>query len=187
MDPQLRFVLDSHASQFTAHAFASGLAAVVAHNPKFSVQDFSGEALFTGASLSRAKLKLTLKAASLKLMDEVSEYDYGEIRRVTQEEVLEEQRFPEIHFESSEITATKISDNLYTAHIAGSLTLHGRSHPQKIDCQVVVGDDSLRAIGHFNIRQTDFGIHIASIARNTLKMKDEVKIAFFIIGRRAVA
>jgi hypothetical protein len=40
----LRFALDAKVSQFTVHAFASGLASVVAHDPKFAIREFSGEA-----------------------------------------------------------------------------------------------------------------------------------------------
>ena len=35
------YQIDTKLSQLTVHAFASGLAAVVAHNPKFAIRDFS--------------------------------------------------------------------------------------------------------------------------------------------------
>ncbi len=46
MTDYVRYSMDPAQSQFTVHAFASGLAAVVAHNPKFAIRDFSGEAQF---------------------------------------------------------------------------------------------------------------------------------------------
>jgi hypothetical protein len=46
MSDYVRYSMDAEQSQFTVHAFASGLAAVVAHNPKFTIRDFSGEAQF---------------------------------------------------------------------------------------------------------------------------------------------
>lgn len=87
-------------------------------------------------------------------------------------------------FENSEVTAVKVNENLYGATIVGKLTLHGVTRPHSFNAQVVVGEDSLRGYGHFNVRQTDFGIQIASIAGGTLKMKDEVKVAFFLIARK---
>ncbi|HKN59570.1 MAG TPA: YceI family protein [Candidatus Acidoferrales bacterium] len=184
MENQVRFVFDAKASQLTIHAFASGLVAVVAHNPRFGVRDFSGEAAFVSGTLAQASIRLSIKANSLSLIDEVSEYDLREIQRVTFDEVLESKTFPEIVFESSRVTVAKVSENLYRATIMGSLMLHGVTHEHNFNAQVVVGEDSLRGYGDSTLKQTDYGIQIASIAGGTLKMKDEVKIAFFIIGRK---
>jgi polyisoprenoid-binding protein YceI len=184
MESKVRFVLDSKASQLTVHGFASGLASVVAHNPKFAIQDFAGDAKFALATLGEASLRIVMKASSLNLVDEVSEYDRQEIQRVTFDEVLETESYPEITFESSQITAAKISDNLFRATVTGTLALHGVRKTHTFNAQVVVGEDSLRAYGDFNVKQSEYGIRTASIAGGTLKMKDEVKIAFFIIGRK---
>jgi polyisoprenoid-binding protein YceI len=184
MEKQVRFVFDSSASQLTAHAFASGLVAVVAHNPKFAIREFSGEATFASDTLAQASLRMRIKAPSLNLLDEVSEYDEKEIRRVTMDEVLDAKRYPEIVFQSSQITAMKISENLYRATIAGNLALHGITRSHSFHAQVVVGEDSLRGYGDFTVKQTEYGIQVASVAGGTLKMRDEVKIAFFIIARK---
>jgi hypothetical protein len=47
-----------------------------------------------------------------------------------------------------------------------------------------VGEDTLRGYGNFSVKQTEFGISIASVAGGTLKMKDELKIAFFIVAKK---
>lgn len=179
-----RFVFDPKASQLTVHAFASGLASVVAHNPKFAIQEFSGEAKFQSGTLAQAAVRMDIKVGSMALMDEVSEYDRREIQRVTFEEVLESESFPRIEFQSSQVIVTKVSENLYKAAITGDLTLHGVTNAQRFEAQVVAGEDSLRGYGNFAVKQTSFGIRIASIANGTLKMKDELKIAFFIIARK---
>ena len=36
----------------------------------------------------------------------------------------------------------------------------------------------------FALSQTDYGLKIASVAGGTSKLKDELKCAYFIIGRR---
>lgn len=184
MENEVRFVFDPGASQLTAHAFVSGLVAVVAHNPKFAVRDFCGEAIFRSDSLAQATIRMNIKASSLDLLDEASEYDDREIRRMTMDDLLEVKSFPHIVFESSQVTAVKANENLHRATIVGTLTLHGVTRPHSFDAQVVVGEDRLRGYGHFNFKQTDFGIQIASIAGGTLKMKDEVKVAFFLIARK---
>jgi polyisoprenoid-binding protein YceI len=184
MGDRVRYSMDASQSQFTVHAFASGLAAVVAHNPKFAIRDFKGEAQFTPDTLRDASLRMRIKTSSLELTDEVSEYDRGEIDRVMFQEVLEESRFPEIVYESSQITAARLSENLFAATISGNLTLHGVTNKLDFAAQVVIGDDTLRGYGNFHVKQTDYGITIASIAGGTLKMKDELKIAFFIVAKK---
>ncbi|HEY0705045.1 MAG TPA: YceI family protein [Candidatus Acidoferrales bacterium] len=184
MSTRVRYQMDPKLSQLTVHAFASGLAAVVAHNPKFAIRDFSGDAEFSPGTLDDASIRLRSKSSSLDLMDEVSEYDRREIARVTFDEVLEISRFPEIAYESERISATQLGENLFGANIKGNLTLHGVRGQVEFTAQVVVGDDTLRGYGNFSVKQTEYGIAIASIAGGTLKMKDELKIAFFIIAKK---
>ena len=126
MSDYVRYSMDATQSQFTVHAFASGLAAVVAHNPKFAIREFSGEARFISDTLRDASIRIRIKAASLELMDEVSEYDRAEIARVTFNEVLQVSRFPEIVYTSSHITATRLSENLYATAITGTPRRHQR-------------------------------------------------------------
>ena len=184
MSDHVRYSLDAVQSQFTVHAFASGLAAVVAHNPKFAIRDFSGEAQFAPDTLRDASIQVRIKAASLELMDEVSEYDRGEIDRVMFSEVLEVSRFLEIVYTSTQISASRLSENLYATTTAGKLTLHGVTNELGFSSQVVIGEDTLRGYGSFLVKQTEYAIPIASIAGGTLKMKDELKVAFFIVAKK---
>ncbi len=54
-----------------------------------------------------------------------------------------------------------------------------------MEAQEVVGGETLRAQGSFAINQSDFRLKIASVAGGTLKMRDELKFAYFILGRRS--
>ena len=51
----VRYEMDAKVSQFTVHAFASGLAAVVAHGPKFAIRDFSGVAEFVPGTMGKLR------------------------------------------------------------------------------------------------------------------------------------
>jgi polyisoprenoid-binding protein YceI len=179
----LRFALDAKVSQFTVHAFASGLASVVAHNPKFAIRDFAGETHLDPETLW-ASLKVAVRLRSLELTDEVSEYDRGEINRIMFDEVLEVSRFPEAVYDCPRAAVTKISENMYRAELKGNLSLHGNTRQLNLTSQIVRGEDSLRAYGEFTVNQSDFGIRLPSVANGTIKMKDQVKIAFFIISRK---
>jgi polyisoprenoid-binding protein YceI len=185
MSDRVRFAFDPKASHLRLHAFASGLASVVAHSPKFAIQDFSGEASYAEGTMGQPSLKITMKAASLALQDEVTEQERREIFRITYDEVLEVKSYPEITYESSQISLSKISENTYGATILGMLRLHGVSNAHNFNAQVVAGEESIRAYGDFTLKQTDYGIRIASVGGGTLKMRDEIKITYFIIAQRA--
>jgi hypothetical protein len=45
-------------------------------------------------------------------------------------------------------------------------------------------EDTLRAQGSFTLLQSDYGLKIASVAGGGLKLKDELKFSYFILGRR---
>ena len=77
--PSVCYVVDTRASQFTVQAFASGLAAAVAHSPKIAIREWSGEARFTPGSLGDASIKVRIKAASLEVLDEMRDSDRREL------------------------------------------------------------------------------------------------------------
>jgi polyisoprenoid-binding protein YceI len=73
---------------------------------------------------------------------------------------------------------------MYRVNVSGDLALHGITRQVGLDAQVVIGEDTLRAQGSFSLLQPDFGLKIASIAGGTLKVKEELKCAYFIVARR---
>ena len=178
------FSIDAKASLFTVQAFASGIAAVVAHSPKFAIRDIVGEMAFFPKTMQNASLRLTIDVASLEIMDEVTRSDRREIERIMFDEVLERSIFSRIEYQSSHVTASKTGENVYRVNVSGDLTLHGITRGMGLDAQVVAGEDTLKAQGNFSLRQTDFGLKIASVAGGSLKLKEELKCAYFIVGRR---
>jgi len=182
--PNVCYVVDTRASQFTVQAFASGLAAVVAHSPKIAIRDWTGEARFTPVTIGDASIKVKVNAASLEVLDEMRDTDRRELYRVMNREVLETATFPEIVFESSEIKADRLKDDLYRVSVQGRLTLHGVVNDHGFVAQVAFGVDSARAYGEFKVQQTDYGIRVASIAGGTLRLQDELKFSFYVVARK---
>ena len=182
--PSVRYVVDTRASQFTVQAFASGLAAAISHSPKIAIRDWTGEVTFAPGALEHASIRVQVKAASLDVLDEMRDSDRRELIRVMNQEVLETLTFPEIVFESSEIKADKLKDDLYRMDVQGRLALHGVVNDHPIVAQVALGVDSARAHGEFKVRQTDYGVRIASIAGGTLRLRDELKFSFYVVARR---
>jgi polyisoprenoid-binding protein YceI len=178
-----RYVIDTRTSQFTVQAFASGLISAVAHSPKIAIRDWTGEAHSNSGGLERLSLKARVKAASLEVLDEMSDSDRKELQRVMNRDVLESSQYPEISYDSTEITVDKLKD-VYRLNVRGMLHLHGVSNEQDFVAQASVGADTVRAHGSFTLLQSDYSIRIASIAGGTLKLQDELKFSFYVVARK---
>jgi len=178
------FAIDARASLFTVQAFAAGIVAVVAHSPKFAIREMVGEMDFVPETMEKASLQLTINVGSLEIMDEVSAMDRREIERVMFDEVLQKSVYPRIEYKSSRASASKTGENVFRVNVNGDLTLHGITRGVGLEAQVVAGEDTLRAQGSFTLMQSDYGLRIASVAGGTLKLKDELRCAYFILGRR---
>ena len=153
MSSLVSYAFDAKASQFTVHALAAGVVSVVAHSPNFAIREFAGEASFTPGTMERASIRMRIKTSSLEIMDEVDSRTRREIERTLFQDVLEASVFPEILFESLQVSTHKVSENRYRASLTGSLSLHGVTKPHSFESQVVVGPDTLRAIGDFTLKQ----------------------------------
>jgi polyisoprenoid-binding protein YceI len=180
-----RYQLDARQSKFTVQAFATGLLAGFGHNPGIGIRDFTGEVQFDPNRLTEAALRLTIKANSLAVLDDVKEKDRREIEQAMFDEVLEVRTYPEITFQSTSTTVTRIVAGRYKARIIGDLTLHGVTRNNLwIMAQITVDGDKLTAQGDFSLKQTDFNIKLVSVAAGALKLKDELKFTFDLVGRQ---
>jgi polyisoprenoid-binding protein YceI len=187
MTPQneraVQYAIDRKASQFTVQAFASGLISAVAHSPKIAIRGYTIDVSFIPGTLADAKMK-AVQSSTLEVLDELRDADKRELHRVMYDEVLETKRYPEVVFESSSITGERLKENLNRVNVEGRLALHGVTNGQSFFSQVAFGVDTFRAYGEFSLLQSDYGIRIASIAGGTLKLQDELKFSFYVVGRK---
>jgi polyisoprenoid-binding protein YceI len=182
--PAERYVMDSRASRFTVQAFATGMLARMGHNPTIGIRDFSGEMKFDPDKLQAGGFHLVIKTASLSVQDDINDKDRREIERLMSQEVLETSKFPEVVYDASNITITKMADALYSAAVSGNLTMHGVTNSQTIPVRVALFGSMLRASGDFSLEQTDYNIKLVSVAGGALKLKDELKFSFEIVARK---
>lgn len=181
----VRYSIDANASTFVAQAFATGLLSSFGHDPKISIGSFQGEVSFTqtGLSIEGAGLNICIQADSLEVTDDISEKDKSEIHRKMYNEVLETDRFPEIVYECSRISASGSGDRYWVA-LNGELKLHGVTRAMPISARAVINGSSLRASGEFSIKQSEYQISPVSAAAGAIRLKDEVKCTFDIVARR---
>jgi polyisoprenoid-binding protein YceI len=180
----MRYLINPGLSRFTARVFASGMLSSFGHNPTIAIREYTGEAVITSANLQHASLRISVPAGSLEVADDISQKDRAEIESRMRQDVLETSLYPEIVFESSQVTSNALSENLYAVQVTGNLTLHGVTRAETITAQVTLTSDTLRAFGEFSIQQTNYGMKLVSVAAGTLKVKDEVKIAFDFSARK---
>ncbi len=180
----VEYRLDPAASTFTVQAFAEGLLSAFGHDPVIGVKDFQGEASFVPGTFENASLKLSVNPNSLGVVNDVKEKDRQEIERTMRDEVLETGKYPEISFQSNNVTLTRIGEGRYRARVIGDLTLHGVTQNNIwLNGEVTVNNDGLRAKGDCALKQTDYKIKLVSVAGGTLKIKNEVKCSFDIVAR----
>jgi polyisoprenoid-binding protein YceI len=180
----VNYSIDKSSSNFTVRAFATGMLSSFGHSPTFSIRNFEGELDFSPDALSAASLRLSVKADSLEVTDDIKSSDRQEMESTMNKSVLESAKYPEIAFATTSVAATQLGEGRYQANLNGNLTLHGMTRPITIPTQVTLLGDMLRAGGAFSLMQTNFGINLVSVAGGTLKLKDELKVSFDIVARK---
>jgi len=160
--------LDPEHTIFTIHVGKAGLFSMAGHEHRVAaiinegVLDDSGE----------GHISFRIDAHKLIVLPEK---DQAEIQTTMQTKVLESDRFPEIHFEST--TVQKLAADRWK--VEGNLTLHGQTHPVIAD----VHQTGTHYEGKSTIKQTDFGIQPVSVAGGTVKVKNELVIEFSVQPR----
>lgn len=166
--------IDVELSTLTVHVSKTGLFSAFADNHVI-------RAPIAGGRISREEtraVELTVKAAQMTVLDPgLSADKRAEVQaRMRGPEVLDSERYPDIRFVSTRI-APECADRW---QVTCDLSLHGASRP--LTFAVVRGHGRLR--GTVSIRQRDFGIQPISIAGGTVKVKDDRRIEFEIVGAK---
>jgi polyisoprenoid-binding protein YceI len=180
----VRYLLDPASSRFTVQAFAAGLLSGLAHSPTFAIRQFTGELRFGLETVAQTAIHLTVKADSLTVQGDVSPNDREEIEGRMRREVLETAASPEVVFASTEIAADKVSDNWYRLRVQGSIRLRGVQKPQPVEAQLQLLEDGVRLSGQCTLLLSAFGIKPVTALGGLIKLKDELKFDFDLVGRK---
>jgi polyisoprenoid-binding protein YceI len=181
----VRYLLDARGSRMTIHAYVGGLLSAVGHDPVIGVRDLAGELSFAPDRPESSALHLTVATKSLAVQNDVSDRDRREIERTMHEQVLETDRYGAIVYDALRARVEPVTDGRFRVELDGELTLHGVTRPQRIPAQLFVVGDTLRAQGEVTLRQSDFAIKPVSVAGGALKIKDELKLMFDLLARKA--
>jgi polyisoprenoid-binding protein YceI len=162
--------IDRAHSTMTVYVYKTGILSGLAHNHEIEAPIEWGEVKDSEIS----SVELRVNSSKLHVLDpEVSDGTRATIQATMQSaEVLDVAHFPEIHFRSTGVEPSG------TDHwvIHGNLDLHGQTHP--ISFEVALKDGLYQ--GTAVLKQTGFGITPVKVAGGTVKVKDEIKVAFSI-------
>ena len=101
------------------------------------------------------------------------------------DQVLDVARYPKITFESRQILVSSSSGDAVALRVNGALTLHGTTRPVAASVRVRFTSSGLTAEGRLSLRQSEFGMRPVSAAAGTVRVKDDVEVAFTITATRS--
>ena len=177
--------LDPARSKFMIRAFAGGPLWFKGHDHFIQARDFTGEARLTPGSVSPASLTLSVRAASLvetreDFTEEQKKIINGELRDI----VLEPDKYPDITFQSTDVTVEPRGGDLFALKLGGDLTLRGVTRHVTIPAEVTLRGDELRARGEFSVKRGDFKVPATSAFHGTVRVRDRLEVSFDIVARR---
>jgi polyisoprenoid-binding protein YceI len=180
--------LDASRSKFMAHAGAGGLLWFKGHDHHLAAQEFTGEVKITPDTITPASLRLVVKAASLhETGSDFTEPQKQIINKELREIVLHPDKYPDITFQSTNITAKASAAGRYEVKIDGDLTLHGVTRRIAIPAVVTLNGDDLRAVGEFSIDRDDYDVKATSAFHGLVRVRNKVKFEFDIHGSASTA
>jgi polyisoprenoid-binding protein YceI len=178
--------LDASQSKFMAHANRSGPLWFKGHSHHLAASDFSGQVELTPDAITPASLRLVVKAASLhETGADFTEPQKQIINKELKEIVLLPDQYPDITFQSTNVTAKGLGGGRYDVNIKGNLTLHGVTRPVTIPATITLNGSTLRAVGKFSIDRDDYKVKATSAFHGMVRVDDDIKFEFDILGRRA--
>jgi len=180
------YTLDASQSKFMAHASRSGLFWFKGHGHHLAASEFTGEVQLTPDTITPASLHLVVKAASLhETGADFTEPQKQIINKELKEIVFHPDQYPDIVFQSTNVTATKqAAAGSYEVKIDGDLTLHGVTKRISIPATVTLDGDKLRAVGKFSIDRNDYNVKATSAFHGLVRVDNDVHFEFDIVGHR---
>lgn len=180
-----RYRLDASQSKFIAHALRGGLFWFEGHDHLVAAREFSGEAEITSEAINPASLVLVVKSDSMAETNSVfTDQQKQIINKELREIVLLPSRYPEITFRSTEVKGKAAGSNEYDLKIGGDLTLLGVTRRIEIPTHVNITGSDLRARGEFSVNRSDFKVKATSAAHGTVRVRDQIKFDFDIVGHQ---
>lgn len=185
-----RYVIDSAQSDVRILVFKGGAMARLGHNHVISSKNVTGT-ISLQEDVTRSQIEIHMptqslivddaKARSLEGPDFSAAVDQdardGTKKNLLREEVLDGAHHPEVVLRSVGVTGTQAKP-----HLTMQIAIKGVQREVPVDAAVVVAGDRVTATGEFAIKQTDFKMKPFSVAMGAIRVEDQLKIKFSIVG-----
>jgi polyisoprenoid-binding protein YceI len=169
-------------SEFRVQAFATGILSVFAHSPTFAARDFKGVFKVEEGEPARMSLDLEVKADSLALLDQVPPADRADIEGRMRSETLEVFTYPEIRYQAQDISFSPDGPGRYRLRINGQLSLHGVTRNHSMEAELRLYKDGLRLLGESTLLMSNYHIKPVRAMGGTIRLKDELRLSFELLG-----
>ena len=180
------YQIDQTATSVLIQVGKGGLFSFAAHDHEVAAPAVAGSIVLDQTDVTKSKVSLDFNAAALKVTGkgEPAE-DVPEVQAaMLSDRVLDVRQYPTITFRSNRVSLVNKAADRLTLNVAGDLTLHGITRPVTTRVEVSLKNPSLTATGTARIRQTDFGMTPVTAGGGTVRVKDEVDVAFRVVARR---
>jgi len=183
---RVSYHIDVPRSRFVVNTETTGMSSMFGHDHKLEVGDYAGDVSLVPGQPVTASLELSVRADSLRAVEERDQDISAEIDAALRDHVLETRKYPTITFTGRAVTATPREDGAFDVSLAGELDLHGVRRAVTVPLKVAFQGDTLRASGTLALRQRDFKIAPFSFAGGTVTVADRVTLSFTIVARRGM-
>lgn len=176
--------IDPDRGEIVVHTDRSGLFGFAGHRHRIEAGAYSGTIAFDPRWIDHTMVRLIIPTADLRVADDQDSSTVAKVEHNMRTSVLEIDTHPTITFVSTgvslagEATASNDAPGARELSVIGELTLHGQTRSIAFTAYVAVEGGDVHVVGDVKIKQTDFGIDPVSAGLGTVKVKDEVTIAF---------
>lgn len=180
------FRIDAASSLVVVHVGRAGLLAFAGHDHEVLVPSIDGSVLLDHTDVSRSIVRLQFDASAVRVTGkDEPPADVAEVQRIMlSDRVLDVDQHPTITFASRTISPVKQSADQVMLRVEGDLTLRGVTRSVTLPVGMRLSAEHLIATAKATVRQTLFGIRPVTAAAGAIKVKDDVEIAFTLVGCR---
>lgn len=179
------FRVDPGQGMFRVETARGGLFGVFAHDHLVEASRYAGEIRFDPDAPERASVWVEVPAEALTVRDPGVKRDV--LRKIESTmkspRVLDVEHYAKIRFESSSVRP-KSNAGDRRLEIAGRLSLHGTVRDVVLPVTFWTIGDTCHAEAETWLRQTDYGIQPYSAGLGTIRVRDEVRVSFHLVGDR---
>ena len=176
--------IDVPRSRLVVNTETTGMSSMFGHDHKLEVGDYAGEVSLIPGQPVTASLDLSVRADSLRAVEERDDDIVAEIDAALRDHVLETRKYPTITFKSRTVKAVARANGTFDVTLAGTLDLHGVRREVTVPVTLAFQGDTLRASGTLQLRQRDFKIAPFSFAGGTVTVADRVLLAFTVVAQQ---